>query len=159
MFTADAFIDTVQTGKKTWVNTFVTNEATKDAMINFIDSQADYTKKAIKATTDAAATVASETVKAMQEATTLQTPENTKGHSKKTPKWRRPANMATPMPICMDRAASYHIGVMVSEGLKHLLFNLPADQDGLLACFPECQQKHWGWRRHNDWAFFLSQIF
>ena len=69
MFTADAFIDTVQTGKKTWVNTFVTNEATKDAMISFIDSQADYTKKAIKATTDAAATVASETVKAMQEAT------------------------------------------------------------------------------------------
>jgi len=70
MFTADAFIDTVQTGKKTWVNTFVTNEATKDAMISFIDSQADYTKKAIKATTDAAATVANETVK--------DTPEDTK---------------------------------------------------------------------------------
>jgi hypothetical protein len=69
MFTADAFIDTVQTGKKTFVNTFVTNEAAKEAMIKFIDSQADYTKKAVKATTDAAATVASETVKAMQEAT------------------------------------------------------------------------------------------
>jgi hypothetical protein len=69
MFTADAFIDTVQTGKKTFVNTFVTNEAAKEAMIKFIDSQADYTKKAIKATTDAAATVANETVKAMQEAT------------------------------------------------------------------------------------------
>ena len=50
MFTADAFIDTVQTGKKTWVNTFVTNELVKDAMISFIDNQADYTKKAIKAT-------------------------------------------------------------------------------------------------------------
>jgi hypothetical protein len=46
MFTADAFIDTVQTGKKTWVNTFVTNELVKDAMISFIDNQADYTKKA-----------------------------------------------------------------------------------------------------------------
>ena len=69
MFTADAFIDTVQTGKKTFVNTFVTNEAAKEAMIKFIDSQADYTKKAVKATTDAAATVANETVKAMQEAT------------------------------------------------------------------------------------------
>jgi hypothetical protein len=69
MFTADAFIDTVQTGKKTFVNTFVTNETAKEAMIKFIDSQADYTKKAVKATTDAAATVASETVKAMQEAT------------------------------------------------------------------------------------------
>jgi hypothetical protein len=69
MFTADAFIDTVQTGKKTFVNTFVTNETARDAMIKFIDSQADYTKKAVKATTDAAATVTSETVKAMQEAT------------------------------------------------------------------------------------------
>ena len=69
MFTADAFIDTVQTGKKTFVNTFVTNETARDAIIKFIDSQADYTKKAVKATTDAAATVTSETVKAMQEAT------------------------------------------------------------------------------------------
>ena len=69
MFTADAFIDTVQTGKKTFVNTFVTNETAKEAMIKFIDSQADYTKKAVKATTDAVATVTSETVKAMQEAT------------------------------------------------------------------------------------------
>lgn len=69
MFTADAFIDTVQTSKKTWVNVFVTNTAMKDAMINFIDNQSEYTKKAIKATTDAASTVITETVKAMQEAT------------------------------------------------------------------------------------------
>lgn len=69
MFTADAFIDTIQTGKKTWVNTFVTNDTMKDAMISFIDNQSDYTKKAIKATTDAATTVAAETVKAMKEAT------------------------------------------------------------------------------------------
>jgi hypothetical protein len=69
MFTADAFIDTVQTGKKTWVNTFVTNETMKEAMIKFIENQSDYTKKAFKATTDAATTVASETVKAAQEAT------------------------------------------------------------------------------------------
>jgi len=69
MFTADAFIDTIQTGKKTWVNTFVTNDTMKDAMVKFIDNQAEYTKKAFKATTDAATTVASETVKAAQEAT------------------------------------------------------------------------------------------
>ncbi len=69
MFTADAFIDTVQTGKKTWVNTFITNETMRDAMVKFIDNQAEYTKKAFKATTDAATTVASETVKAAQEAT------------------------------------------------------------------------------------------
>ena len=68
MFTADAFIDTVQTGKKTFVNTFVTNETVKEAMIKFVDNQAEYTKKAFKAGTDAATTVTSETVKAVQEA-------------------------------------------------------------------------------------------
>ena len=69
MFTADAIIDSIQTGKKTWVNVFVTNDTMKDAMIKFIDNQSDYTKKAFKATTDAATTVATETVKAIQEAT------------------------------------------------------------------------------------------
>ena len=68
MFTADAIIDTVQTGKKTFVSAFVTNEKVKDAMIDFIDAQADYTKKAVKVTTDTATTVASETVKQAQEA-------------------------------------------------------------------------------------------
>lgn len=69
MFTYDAVIDAVQTGKKTWVNTFVSNESVKDAMIKFVDNQSEYTKKALKATTDAASTVAAETVKAVQEAT------------------------------------------------------------------------------------------
>ena len=68
MFTADAIINTVQTGKKTWVNTFVSNETVKDAMISFIDAQADYTKKAAKVGTDAVTTIASETVKAVKEA-------------------------------------------------------------------------------------------
>ena len=69
MFTLDATIDAVQTGKKTFVNTFVQHEAVKEAMIKFIDAQADYTKKAVKAGTDAVTTIASETVKAAQEAT------------------------------------------------------------------------------------------
>ena len=68
MFTADALIDTVQTGKKTIVNTFVTNETVKDSMIKFIDSQAEYTKKAAKVGMDTMTTLTSETVKAMQEA-------------------------------------------------------------------------------------------
>jgi len=68
MFTADALIDTVQTGKKTVVNTFVTNETVKDAMIKFIDAQADYTKKAIKATTDTFTVLTAEAVKAAQDA-------------------------------------------------------------------------------------------
>jgi hypothetical protein len=69
MFTADAFIDTVQTGKKTWVNTFVTNEAVKESMIKFIDAQAEYTKKATKVAVDTTTTIASEAVKAGQAAT------------------------------------------------------------------------------------------
>jgi hypothetical protein len=68
MFTADALIDTVQTGKKTFVKTFVTNETARDAMIEFIDAQADYTKKAAKAGTDTFATLATEMVKASQNA-------------------------------------------------------------------------------------------
>ena len=69
MFTADALIDTVQTGKKTWVNTFVTNETIKDSMVKFIDAQADYTKKAAKVGMDTFTSLASEAVKQAQEAT------------------------------------------------------------------------------------------
>lgn len=68
MFTADALIDTVQTGKKTMINTFVTNETIKDAMIHFVDAQAEYTKKAIKAGTDTMTVLTAEAVKAGQEA-------------------------------------------------------------------------------------------
>jgi len=67
MFTADALIDTVQTGKKTFVNTFVTNESAKDAMIKFIDAQADYTKRASKVGLDTATTLTSEAMKQVQE--------------------------------------------------------------------------------------------
>jgi hypothetical protein len=68
MFTADAIIDTVQTGKKTFVNTFVQNETAKDAMIKFIDAQADYTKKATKVSMDTFTTLTTEMVKATQDA-------------------------------------------------------------------------------------------
>jgi ATP phosphoribosyltransferase len=68
MFTADAIIDTVQTGKKTFVNTFVTNETVKESMIKFIDAQAEYTKKATKVGMDTFTTLTSEAVKAGQEA-------------------------------------------------------------------------------------------
>ena len=67
MFTADAIIYTVQTGKKTIVNTFVTNEAVKESMIKFIDAQADYTKKASKVGMDTATTLTSEAMKQVQE--------------------------------------------------------------------------------------------
>jgi hypothetical protein len=67
MFTTDAIIDTVQTGKKTFVNTFVTNESVKDAMIKFIDAQADYTKRASKVGLDTVTTLTSEAMKQVQE--------------------------------------------------------------------------------------------
>ena len=68
MFIADTIIDTVQTGKKTIVNTFVTNETVKDSMIKFIDSQAEYTKRAAKVGMDTFTTLSSEAVKQIQEA-------------------------------------------------------------------------------------------
>ena len=68
MFTPDATIDAVQTAKKTFVNTFVQNEAIKESMVKFIDAQADYTKKAAKVGLDTATTITSEAVKVAQEA-------------------------------------------------------------------------------------------
>jgi len=68
MFTLDTTIDTVQSGKKTFINTFVTNEAVKETMISFIDAQRAYTKEAVKATTDMVTTVAKEAVSAAQNA-------------------------------------------------------------------------------------------
>lgn len=67
MFSADALIDTVQTGKKTFVNTFVTNDKVKEALVEFIDAQADYTKKAAKVGQDTFSRLASESVKQTQE--------------------------------------------------------------------------------------------
>jgi len=68
MFTADTLIDTVQNSKKQFVKTFVTNEHIAESMNHFIDTQADYTKKAFKATTDAATEIMQETQKVMREA-------------------------------------------------------------------------------------------
>lgn len=67
MFTPDFYIDTVQNGKKTFVNTFVQHEATKKAMNEFIDSQTAYTKAAAKAAVDVTTKMTSECVKAVQD--------------------------------------------------------------------------------------------
>jgi len=68
MFTAEAMIDTIQGAKKTWVKTFVTNEQVAAALNEFVDAQADYTKKAVKVSQDTATTLVSESVKAYQNA-------------------------------------------------------------------------------------------
>lgn len=67
MFTADAFINTVQTGKKTFVKTFVTNETAQDAMIQFIDAQADYTRQAAQVGKDTLTSLATESIKQWQD--------------------------------------------------------------------------------------------
>jgi N-acetylmuramic acid 6-phosphate (MurNAc-6-P) etherase len=68
MFTTDATIDAVQTAKKTFVNIFVTNDTIKNSMIKFIDSQAEYTKKAAKVGLDTSTEVVKEAIKVVQKA-------------------------------------------------------------------------------------------
>ena len=67
MFTTDFYIDTVQSGKKTFVNTFVQHEAVKKSLIDFIDSQTAYTKSVAKVTTDLGTTLATESVKQLSD--------------------------------------------------------------------------------------------
>ena len=69
MFLIDSTIDTIQTGKKTFVNTFVQNKDVAAALNDFVDAQSEYTKKAVKAGTDTMATLVSEATKAAQAAT------------------------------------------------------------------------------------------
>ena len=68
MFTVDQTVDTVQGAKKQFVKTFVQNETAATAMNEFIDAQAEYTKKAAKVGMDTFTTLAAESTKAMQNA-------------------------------------------------------------------------------------------
>lgn len=68
MFTFDTAIDAVQTGKKTFVKTFVTNPAVADALNQFVDAQTSYTKSAAKVSVETLTTLAQESVKTMQSA-------------------------------------------------------------------------------------------
>jgi hypothetical protein len=68
MFTVDSTVDAVQNGKKQFVKTFVQNETAATAMNEFIDAQAEYTKKAAKVGMDTFTVLASETTKAVQNA-------------------------------------------------------------------------------------------
>jgi hypothetical protein len=45
----DAFIDTFQSGKKNFVNTFVQHEGIAKALNQFVDAQTAYTKSAVNA--------------------------------------------------------------------------------------------------------------
>lgn len=67
MFTFDPVIDTVQSGKKTFIKTFVTNEKIASSLNDFVDSQTAYTKEVVKATTTMMTSVLSETTKSIQD--------------------------------------------------------------------------------------------
>ena len=69
MFTVDAMIDTVQNSKKQVIKTLVTNPTISESMTKFVDAQTEYTKEAVKASTDTWTTVSKELMKSMQEAT------------------------------------------------------------------------------------------
>ena len=47
-FTPDQFIETVQHGKKQFVNTFVTNDTFKKELNKLIDSQTEFAKGQVK---------------------------------------------------------------------------------------------------------------
>jgi hypothetical protein len=66
MFTPEDFINQVVKAKKQFVTTFVKNEAAAKAMNKFVDTQATYTKEAVKAFTDVGTSLYSETVTASQ---------------------------------------------------------------------------------------------
>ena len=65
--TAEEFIDTVQKAKKDWVKTFVSHDMLSKAMNEYIDTQTDYTKMAVKATSGAAKTILGEVQKSVDE--------------------------------------------------------------------------------------------
>lgn len=44
----DMFIDTVQNGKKLFVNTYVTNEKLKTELNLFVDKQTDFVKQIVR---------------------------------------------------------------------------------------------------------------
>ena len=68
MFAFDTMIDQVQSAKKQFVKTFVTDTKIADTLNQFVDSQTEYTKRATKATVDATSTIVNETIKHVQDA-------------------------------------------------------------------------------------------
>ena len=60
---ADEFIDTVQKAKKDWIKLFVSNDTVAKTLNEWVDAQTNYTKEAVKATTSAAETIATEVQK------------------------------------------------------------------------------------------------
>ena len=63
MFTPDSIIDAVQNSKKVLVNSLVTDETIKSAMIKTFDAEAEFFRKVSQLSIDTASAVASEAQK------------------------------------------------------------------------------------------------
>lgn len=63
MFNPEIIIDTIQNGKKQFVNTFVQHDGVKKALNEFVDAQAEYTKSAVKTATEVNAKLITEMTK------------------------------------------------------------------------------------------------
>jgi hypothetical protein len=69
MFITDTLIDSIQSGKKQFVKTFINNEKVAQSLNAFIDSQTQCTKTALQEYTTASTAIIQETVKVMQDQT------------------------------------------------------------------------------------------
>ena len=54
MFNTDTVIDTIQNGKKQFVNTFVTDAKFKAELIKLVDAQTNFAKGSVKSSLDIA---------------------------------------------------------------------------------------------------------
>jgi broad specificity phosphatase PhoE len=66
MFTPDAIIDSIQSSKKQFVNTFVTDKTFQTELNKLIDAQAEAAKTSIKASTSIAQAFASQATATMK---------------------------------------------------------------------------------------------
>lgn len=69
MFTFDTYIDAVQNTKKQMIKTFVTNKTIAESMTKFVDTQTEYTKSAMKASSDSWTSMMQEMMKNAKEST------------------------------------------------------------------------------------------
>lgn len=68
MFATNAFIDSIQTYKKFFVSSFVTDEKIKKSLNSFVDAQTTYTKQVVKSFEDVSSQIYDETMKKFNEA-------------------------------------------------------------------------------------------
>jgi len=67
MFATNAFIDSIQTCKKFYVSSFVTDEKIKKALNSFVDAQTTFTKQVVKSFEDVSSQIYDEAVKKFNE--------------------------------------------------------------------------------------------